>query len=212
MLMGEIITAVAYKLPIKLVIIKNNTLGQIKWEQMVFQGNPEYQCDLFPNDFVALAKAVGANGVRIDDSRTAGTKFDEALAMPGPVIIEAVVDQFTAMLPAKITADQALKFSEALAKGEPNRIKIALTAAKERIATASQWASASFARLKSSRPICMRRECLSAVFPAPGNGKFSTAICLRRSNRNSGVIRSLHYGLQEHPQTRVARVQFVVRS
>jgi pyruvate dehydrogenase (quinone) len=133
MLMGEIITAVAYKLPIKLVIIKNNTLGQIKWEQMVFQGNPEYQCDLLPIDFVALAKAVGANGVRIDDPRTAGAKFDEALAMPGPVIIEAVVDQFTAMLPAKITADQAIKFSEALAKGEPNRIKIALTAAKDTV-------------------------------------------------------------------------------
>jgi pyruvate dehydrogenase (quinone) len=133
MLMGEIITAVAYNLPIKLVIIKNNTLGQIKWEQMVFQGNPEYQCELFPIDFVALAKAVGANGVRIDDPSTAGAKLDEALAMPGPVIIEAVVDQFTAMLPAKITADQAIKFSEALAKGEPNRMKIALTAAKDTV-------------------------------------------------------------------------------
>ena len=133
MLMGEIITAVAYKLPIKLIIIKNNTLGQIKWEQMVFQGNPEYQCELFPIDFVALAKAVGANGVRIDDPRTAGAKFDEALAMGGPVLIEAVVDQFTAMLPAKITTDQAVKFSEALAKGEPSRIKIALTAAKDTV-------------------------------------------------------------------------------
>ncbi|MEO6802896.1 MAG: thiamine pyrophosphate-dependent enzyme [Granulicella sp.] len=133
MLMGEIITAVAYKLPIKIVIIKNNTLGQIKWEQMVFQGNPEYQCELFPIDFVALAKAVGANGVTIDDPKTAGAKFDEALAMPGPVIIECVVDQFTAMLPAKITATQALKFSEALAKGEPNRIRIALTAAKDTV-------------------------------------------------------------------------------
>jgi pyruvate dehydrogenase (quinone) len=133
MLMGEIITAVAYKLPIKLVIIKNNTLGQIKWEQMVFQGNPEYQCDLFPIDFVALARAVGADGVRIDDPKTAGAKFDEALAMPGPVIIECVVDQFTAMLPAKITMDQAVKFSEALAKGEPNRLKIALTAAKDTV-------------------------------------------------------------------------------
>jgi pyruvate dehydrogenase (quinone) len=133
MLMGEIITAVAYKLPIKLVIIKNNTLGQIKWEQMVFQGNPEYQCDLFPIDFVALAKSVGASGVSIDDPKTAGEKFDEALAMPGPVIIECVVDQFTAMLPAKITASQAIKFSEALAKGEPNRLKIALTAAKDTV-------------------------------------------------------------------------------
>jgi pyruvate dehydrogenase (quinone) len=133
MLMGEIITAVAYKLPIKIVIIRNDTLGQIKWEQMVFQGNPEYQCDLLPIDFVALAKAVGAHGVRIDDPKTAGAKFDEALAIHGPVIIEAVVDQFTAMLPAKITAEQASKFSQALAKGQPDRLKIALTAAKDTV-------------------------------------------------------------------------------
>jgi len=133
MLMGEIITAVAYKLPIKIVVIKNNTLGQIKWEQMVFQGNPEYQCDLLPIDFVALARAVGAEGVRIDDPATAGAKFDEALAIPGPVVIECVVDQFTAMLPAKITLSQAVKFSEALAKGEPHRLKIALTAAKDTV-------------------------------------------------------------------------------
>ena len=42
MLMAELVTAVKYKLPIIVVIIKNNTLGQIKWEQMVFLGNPEY--------------------------------------------------------------------------------------------------------------------------------------------------------------------------
>jgi pyruvate dehydrogenase (quinone)/pyruvate oxidase len=133
MLMGEIITAVAYKLPIKVVIIKNNTLGQIKWEQMVFQGNPEYQCELFPIDFVALAKAVGANGVRIDNPKTAGQAFDRALAMPGPVIIEAVVDQYTAMLPAKVRPEQAVKFTEALIKGEPNRMRIALTAASDTV-------------------------------------------------------------------------------
>ena len=133
MLMGEIITAVAYKLPIKLVVIKNNTLGQIKWEQMVFQGNPEYQCELFPIDFVALARAVGAEGVRIDDPRSCGAQLDRALAMPGPVIIEAVVDPLTAMLPAKIKPDQAIKFSEALARGEPNRMQIALTAASDTV-------------------------------------------------------------------------------
>ncbi|ADW71284.1 thiamine pyrophosphate-dependent enzyme [Granulicella tundricola] len=133
MLMGEIITAVTYKLPIKLVIIKNNTLGQIKWEQMVFEGNPEYQCDLLPIDFVALARAVGAEGVRIDDQATAGEMLDKALAMPGPVIIEAVVDPFTAMLPPKITPTQALHFSESLMKGEPNRMKIALTAASDTV-------------------------------------------------------------------------------
>jgi pyruvate dehydrogenase (quinone)/pyruvate oxidase len=133
MLMGEIITAVAYKLPIKIVIIKNNSLGQIKWEQMVFEGNPEHQCDLFPIDFVALARSVGAEGVRIDQQKTAGALFERALAMPGPVVIECVVDPLTAMLPPKITPKQALKFAEALAKGEPNRVKIALTAASDTV-------------------------------------------------------------------------------
>lgn len=133
MLMGELITAVAYKLPIKIVVIKNNTLGQIKWEQMVFQGNPEYQCELFPIDFVALARAVGADGVRIDDPAYAGAELERALAMSGPVLIEAVVDPLTAMLPPKIKASQAIKFSEALARGEPNRLKIALTAASDTV-------------------------------------------------------------------------------
>ena len=133
MLMGEIITAVAYKLPIKFVIIKNNTLGQIKWEQMVFEGNPEYQCDLFPVDFVAFAKSMGGEGIKIEDPKLANKQFEQAMAMPGPVIIEAVVDPYTAMLPAKITAKQALKFSEALIKGEPNRTRIALTAASDTV-------------------------------------------------------------------------------
>ena len=122
-----------YKLPIKLVIIKNNTLGQIKWEQMVFEGNPEYQCELLPIDFVALARAVGAEGVRIDSQKDAGALFDKALAIAGPVLIECVADPLTAMLPPKITAKQALKFTEALAKGEPNRLTIALTAAHDTV-------------------------------------------------------------------------------
>jgi pyruvate dehydrogenase (quinone) len=120
-------------LPIRIVIIKNNSLGQIKWKQMVFQGNPEYQCELFPIDFVALARAVGADGVRIEDPATAGAKLDEGLATPGPVVIELVVDQFTAMLPAKITPKQAIKFSESLIKGEPNRLRIALTAPSDTV-------------------------------------------------------------------------------
>jgi pyruvate dehydrogenase (quinone) len=59
MLMAEFATAVKYRLPIKVIVIKNNTLGQIKWEQMVFLGNPEYGCDLQPIDFAAFARACG---------------------------------------------------------------------------------------------------------------------------------------------------------
>ena len=133
MLMGEFITVIAYKLPIKIVVIKNDTLGQIKWEQMVFQGNPEYQCELFPIDFVALGKSLGANAVRVDDASMAGAQFQKALEMPGPVLIEAVVDQYSAMLPAKVRPSQAVKFTESLVRGEPNRIRIALTAGSDKV-------------------------------------------------------------------------------
>src|SRR5215467_9617636 len=51
MLMAELVTCVKHQLPVKVVIIKNNTLGQIKWEQMVFSGVPEFGVELQPIDF-----------------------------------------------------------------------------------------------------------------------------------------------------------------
>ena len=63
MLMAEFATAVKYRLPIRVIVIKNNTLGQIQWEQMVFLGNPEYGCDLQPIDFAAIARACGGHGI-----------------------------------------------------------------------------------------------------------------------------------------------------
>src|SRR5262249_8184176 len=59
MLMADFATAVKYRLPIKIVITKNNSLGQIRWEQMVFLGNPEYVCDLHPINFAEFARACG---------------------------------------------------------------------------------------------------------------------------------------------------------
>ena len=84
MLMGELATGVKYKLPIKIVVIKNNTLGQIKWEQMVFLGNPEYACDLQPIDFAAVARACGAQGFTIDRPEQCGALLDQALAHARP--------------------------------------------------------------------------------------------------------------------------------
>ncbi len=133
MLMAEFATAVKYQLPIKVVIIKNNTLGQIKWEQMVFLGNPEYGCDLHPIDFAAFARACGGAGFTIEDSAECGAILDQAFATPGPVVIEAVVDPFEPPLPAKISLSQATKFAESLARGEPNRTKIAWTVLSDKV-------------------------------------------------------------------------------
>ena len=133
MLMAELATAVKYELPIKIVIVKNNSLGQIKWEQMVFLGNPEYGCELQPIDFAAFARACGATGYTVDDPAACGDVLDEALAQPGPVIVEAVVDPSEPPTPPKVTAKQAAKLAEALAKGTPNRGKIALTVLEDKV-------------------------------------------------------------------------------
>ena len=127
MLMAEFATCVKYQLPIKVVIVKNNTLGQIKWEQMVFLGNPEYGCDLHPIDFALFARACGGRGFSIENPADAGPTLEEALATPGPVIVEGIVDPFEPPMPAKITTEQALHFAESLVRGEPNRAQIALT-------------------------------------------------------------------------------------
>jgi pyruvate dehydrogenase (quinone) len=133
MLMAELATSVKYKLPIKIVVIKNNSLGMIKWEQMVFLGNPEYGCDLQPIDFAAVARAFGATGYTIDDPGQCGAVLDQALATPGPTVVEAVVDPFVPPMPPKVTVEQAAKFAEALAKGTPNRRKIALTVLSDKV-------------------------------------------------------------------------------
>jgi pyruvate dehydrogenase (quinone) len=133
MLMADFATAVKYGLPIKIVIIKNNTLGQIKWEQMVFLGNPEYGVSLTPIDFAGFARACGGAGFSNEDPATCGDIMQEALNTPGPVVVEALVDQFEPPMPPKITREQAMHFAESLARGEPNRGRIAVTAMSDKV-------------------------------------------------------------------------------
>jgi pyruvate dehydrogenase (quinone)/pyruvate oxidase len=133
MLMAELASCVKYRLPVKIVVVKNNTLGQIKWEQMVFLGNPEYGCDLHPIDFAAFARACGGTGFTVTDAEECGRTVEAFLAASGPAILDAVVDPFEPPLPAKVTAEQAAKFARSLLRGEPNREKIAWTVLSDRV-------------------------------------------------------------------------------
>lgn len=127
MLMAEFVTAVKYQLPIKVVIIKNNSLGQIKWEQMVFLGNPEFGCDLHPIDFAAFARACGGRGFTVADPADCGRVLDEALAVKGPVIVEAVVDPYEPPMPPKATLSQGYELAKSLVRGQPDARKIMAT-------------------------------------------------------------------------------------
>jgi pyruvate dehydrogenase (quinone) len=124
MLAFEMLTAVKYNLPVKVVVIKNDYLGQIKWEQMVMEGNPEFGVKLQPMDFKMFAAACGASGMRVDNPGDIGAALDQFLETPGPAVLEAIVDPLTAPLPPMIKANQAMRFAESLARGEPKARKI----------------------------------------------------------------------------------------
>ncbi len=127
MMMGELATLAQHELPVKVVVMRNDVLGLIKWEQMAFLGNPQYGVELAPVDFVKVAEACGLRGVRIDDPATAGNQLEEALRLDGPALIEAVVDPHDMPMTPTINPEHAKGFAWGLAQGQPNREQIALT-------------------------------------------------------------------------------------
>ena len=121
MLMGELATIRKYNLPVKVMVIRNNVLGEIKWEQMVLEGNPQYGVQLQPIDFALYAQACGIPGYTIDDPAKAEEVTRAAFGQPGPALIQAIVDPNEPPMPGKITTQQAIHFAEALLKGEKYR-------------------------------------------------------------------------------------------
>ncbi len=130
MLMSEFATAVQYNLPIKVVILKNNTLGMIRWEQMAFLGNPEFGVEFSPIDFAKIAEACGGIGYTIkeyDDIKPIMKKAMSDNTTRKPTIIEAYIDPFEPPMPPKIEAEFVQNMAESFAKGQPYAKRIGLT-------------------------------------------------------------------------------------
>jgi pyruvate dehydrogenase (quinone) len=133
MTMMELATIAKYKLPVKVFIIKNNTLGQIKWEQIVFEGNPEFGCDLHPIDFAKYAEACGVPGFTLEKAEDAEKVIGEAFRTDGPALVQCAVDPNEPPMPGHATTKQALGFAEALVRGEKDRWDIIKTVLKNKI-------------------------------------------------------------------------------
>jgi pyruvate dehydrogenase (quinone)/pyruvate oxidase len=127
MMMGDLATLAQHALPIKVLVMRNDVLGLIKWEQMAFLGNPQYGVELAPVDFVKVAEACGLKGVRIEDPARVGDQLSEALSLEGPAVIEAVVDPHDMPMTPTINREHAKGMAWGLARGEPNAERIALT-------------------------------------------------------------------------------------
>ena len=91
MLMAELVTAVSNKLPVKIILLKNNSLAEVKFEQEDI-GNPEFGCALAPIDFVAFAKACGADAYRCERPEEVVPAIKGALESRGTALVEAIVE------------------------------------------------------------------------------------------------------------------------
>jgi pyruvate dehydrogenase (quinone) len=133
MLMGELATVVKYNFPVKVIILKNNVLGMIKWEQIAFEGNPQYGVQLQPIDFAAFARACGAAGYTVQDPAKVHDVLREAFGHPGPAVVEAIVDPNEPPLPGKITTQQVWHFMESMARGQKDRWDLIKTVVENKI-------------------------------------------------------------------------------
>ncbi|GLQ56452.1 thiamine pyrophosphate-dependent enzyme [Devosia nitrariae] len=134
MQLGEFSTAVRYRLPLKVLVLKNNMLNQIVWEQMMFMGNPQFGCELQPIDFAMAAEAMGGIGYSVSRPDEIDAVLDAAFVAEGPVVIEAVVDPYEPMMPPRMPAEFAENFRKALPE-TPGRERIAENIAKEPLKT-----------------------------------------------------------------------------
>jgi pyruvate dehydrogenase (quinone)/pyruvate oxidase len=133
MLMGEFLTAARYGLPVKVVVCNNGELGQILWEQMVL-GYPEYGVRFErPGDFAPWAQACGGLGIRTEKPAEVEGAVEEALAFPGPALVDVVVNPDEPPMPAKVTYKQAKGFAAAFLRGQPRRAAIASTLFQDKI-------------------------------------------------------------------------------
>ncbi|MEV4118505.1 thiamine pyrophosphate-dependent enzyme [Micromonospora sp. NPDC049645] len=133
MLMAEFLTAVRHDLPIKVVINNNNSYGQILWEQIIL-GYPEYAVrHRQPEaDFSTWARGCGAFGVKVSDAKALPGAIREALAHPGPALVDCDVNPNEPPMPGKIKYDQAKHFTEAFLRGQPHKVATVATVARDK--------------------------------------------------------------------------------
>ncbi len=96
----ELATLVQYKLPVKIAILNNNYLGMVRqWQEMFFDRRYSETTMELPIDFVKLAEAYGATGLRATRPEEVGEVIRKALATPGPVLMEFKVDREENVMP-----------------------------------------------------------------------------------------------------------------
>ena len=120
MLLGELVTARMYNLPIKVVVFNNSTLGMVKLEMLV-NGLPDYGTDVHDVNYAEVASAIGFHGERVTEPSRLRGALQEAFAYNGPALIEVMTDPNALSLPPEIRSGQVIGFATAMSKIVLNR-------------------------------------------------------------------------------------------
>ena len=115
MMMGEFITLTQAKLPVKLIVFNNGTLGFVEME-MKATGFLDSQCDLQNPNFAAMAEAMGVKGFRVERPDELKDALTAAFAHDGPVLVDVLTARQELAMPPKTTADEAYHFGMFLMK------------------------------------------------------------------------------------------------
>jgi len=110
MLLGDVLTLKQLRLPVKLVVFNNSSLGFVELE-MKAAGLIDYGTDLVNPNFAKLAESADILGLRVEKPECLGPALQRALAHDGPALVEVIVNRQELAMPPTITAEQALGFS-----------------------------------------------------------------------------------------------------
>ena len=115
MLLGELVTAATYRLPLTVVLFNNSTLGMVKLEQLV-DGLPDFGVDVPDTDYSQVAAAMGFQSRRVVKAKEVEPALREALAHQGPSLVEVITDPNALSMPPQISSDQVFGFATAISR------------------------------------------------------------------------------------------------
>jgi pyruvate dehydrogenase (quinone) len=117
------------------LVLHNNDLNQVTWEQRVLSGDPKLEASQVLPDFpfARYAEVIGLMGIRVDSPEDVGPAWDRALAADRPVVFEAITDPEVPPLPPHIRFEQAQHMAQALAHGDPHTGRIIRESVKGKV-------------------------------------------------------------------------------
>lgn len=115
MTLGDLQTVIQYKLPIKIIVFNNRSLGMVKLEMEV-DGLPDWQTDMLNPDFKQVAEAMGMIGFNVSNPEEVLTTIYNAFELDGPVLVNIMTEPNALAMPPKIEIGQMFGFAQSMMK------------------------------------------------------------------------------------------------